>query len=192
VAIKILDAKWDDSRAFAFDYFRTRLEPGDWPPDVLIAVADSVRADVQAFGREMITRCFREEHGQEYLRRLSEHPSADVQLFATNYLEQYAAGSLERLRELTPYFLGVLSRVNRGRVAKARVFRFLTDEADKSPEAATLVAELMTRQSLTMAIGDKAASIVAMVKVREHFGDIDMPIAIKQPPVRTKEARSGV
>ena len=100
--------------------------------------------------------------------------------------------TLERIRELTPYFLGVLSRVNRGRVAKARVFRFLTDEADKSPEAATLVAELMTRQSLTMAIGDKAASIVAMVKVREHFGDIDMPIAIKQPPVRTKEARSGV
>lgn len=192
VAIKILDAKWDDSRAFAFTYFRDRLDTGDWPPDVLIAVADSVRPDVQAFGREMITRCFREEHGQDYLRRLSEHPSADVQLFATNYLEQYAAGSLERLRELTPYFLGVLSRVNRGRVAKARVFRFLTAEADKSPEAAQLVAELMTRQSLTMAIGDKAASIVAMVKVREHFGDIDMPIAIKQPPVRTKEARSGV
>lgn len=192
VAIKLLDAKWDDSRAFAFQYFRERLQPGDWPPDVLVAVADSVRPDVQAFGREMITRCFREEDGQEYLRRLSEHPSADVQLFATNYLEQYAAGSTERLRELTPYFLGVLSRVNRGRVAKARVFRFLTEEAHKSPEAARLVAELMTRQSLTMAIGDKAASIVAMVEVRERFGAIDMPIEIKRPPVRTKEARSGV
>lgn len=193
VAIKILDAKWGDSRAFAFAFFREKLEPTDFPPDVLVAIADSVRADVQAFGREMITRCFREEHGLEYLRRLSEHPSADVQLFATNYLEQYAAGSIERMRELLPYFLGVLSRVNRGRVAKARVFRFLTDEANKGPEAAQLVAELMTRQSLTMAIGDRAASIVAMVGVRERFGEVPMPIEIRQPPVRTKgEVQRGV
>ncbi|MDC0671020.1 WGR domain-containing protein [Nannocystis radixulma] len=193
VAIKLLDAKWDDSRAFAFGFFRESLQPADYPPDVLVAIADSVRADVQAFGREMITRCFREEHGLDYLRRLSEHPSADVQLFATNYLEQYAAGSIERLRELTPYFLGVLSRVNRARVAKARVFRFLTAEALKSPEAAQLVAELMTRQSLTMAIGDRAASIVAMVGVREHFGDVPMPIEIRQPPVRTKgQVQRGV
>jgi predicted DNA-binding WGR domain protein len=193
VAIKLLDAKWDDSRAFAFGFFRERIDPADYPPDVLVAIADSVRPDVQSFGREMITRCFREEHGLEYLRRLSEHPSADVQLFATNYLEGYAAGSVERLRELTPYFLGVLSRVNRGRVAKARVFRFLTAEAEKSPEAAQLVAELMTRQSLTMAVGDKAASIVAMVGVRERFGDVPLPIEIRQPPVRTKgEAQRGV
>ncbi|WAS92210.1 WGR domain-containing protein [Nannocystis punicea] len=192
-AIKILDAKWDDSRAFAFAFFRERLQPADFPPDVLVAIADSVRADVQAFGREMITRCFQEEHGLEYLRRLSEHPSADVQLFATNYLEQYAAGSPGRLRELTPYFLGVLSRVNRGRVAKARVFRFLTAEAEKSPEGAQLVAELMTRQSLTMAIGDRAASIVAMVGVRQRFGDVPMPIEIRQPPVRTKgQVQRGV
>lgn len=192
VAIKILDARWADSRAFAFGFFRERLEPADYPPDVLVAIADSVRPDVQAFGREMITRCFREEHGLEYLRRLSEHPSADVQLFATNYLEQYAAGSIERLRELTPFFLGVLSRVNRGRVAKARVFRFLTDEANKGPEAAQLVAELMTRQSLTMAIGDRAASIVAMVGVRERFGDVPLPIEIRQPQVRVKEVQRGV
>ena len=192
-AIKILDAKWDDSRAFAFGFFRERLQPGDFPPDVLVAIADSVRADVQAFGREMITRCFQEEHGLDYLRRLSEHPSADVQLFATNYLERYAAGSIERLRELVPYFLGVLSRVNRGRVAKARVFRFLTTEAEKSPEAAQLVAELMTRQSLTMAIGDRAASVVAMVEVRQRFGDVPLPIEIRQPPVRTKgQVQRGV
>jgi hypothetical protein len=156
-------------------------------------VCDSVRPEVQAFGRELVTRFFRESHGHEYLLRLSEHPSADVQLFATNYLETYATGSLERLRQLEPYFLGVLSRVNRGRVAKARVFAFLTAEAERSPEAAQLVANLMTRQSLTMAIGDKAASIVAMVAVAGRFADTPLPIVVKQPPLWTrKEARGGV
>jgi predicted DNA-binding WGR domain protein len=192
VAIKILDATWEDSRRFAFALFR-EYEEHDFSPDVLVAVCDSVRADVQAFGRELVTRFFRESQGHEYLLRLSEHPSADVQLFATNYLETYAAGSLERLRQLEPYFLGVLSRVNRGRVAKARVFRFLTAEAERSPEAAQLVATLMTRQSLTMAIGDKAASIVAMVTVASKFADTPLPIVIKQPPLWTrKEARGGV
>jgi len=192
VAIKILDATWEDSRAFAFALFRG-YEEHDFTPDVLVAVCDSVRPDVQAFGRELVTRFFRESQGHEYLLRLSEHPSAEVQLFATNYLEAYAAGSLERLRQLEPYFLGVLSRVNRGRVAKARVFAFLTAEAGRSPEAAQLVATLMTRQSLTMAVGDKAASIVAMVEVARRFADTPLPITVKQPPLWTrKEARGGV
>jgi hypothetical protein len=197
-AIKILDAKWDDSRHFAFDLFRG-FDEHDFTPDVLVAVVDSVRPDVQAFGRELVTRFFQADHGHEYLLRLSEHPSADVQLFATNYLEAFAAGSIERLRALEPYFLGVLSRVNRGRVAKARVFAFLKAEAEKSPEAAQLVATLMTRQSLTMAVGDKAASIESMVAVARRFADTQLPqtlpITIKQPPLwtrRPKEAQGGV
>lgn len=191
-AIKILDAKWDDSRAVAFALFRG-FDEHDFTPDVLVAMCDSVRPDVQAFGRELVTRFFKESQGHEYLLRLSEHPSADVQLFATNYLETYAAGDLGRLRQLEPYFLGVLSRVNRGRVAKARVFAFLRAESEKSPEAAQLVAALMTRQSLTMAVGDKAASIEAMVTVARRFGEAGMPIVVKQPPLWTrKEVRGGV
>jgi hypothetical protein len=73
------------------------------------------------------------------------------------------------------------------------VFTFLTAEAQRSPEAALLVATLMTRQSLTMAIGDKAASIVAMVAVAGRFADTPLPIVVKQPPLWTrKEARGGV
>jgi len=103
------------------------------------------------------------------------------------------AGDLGRLRQLEPYFLGVLSRVNRGRVAKARVFAFLRSESEKSPEAAQLVAALMTRQSLTMAVGDKAASIEAMVTVARRFGEAGMPIVVRQPPLWTrKEVRGGV
>lgn len=192
VAIKILDATWQDSRQFAFEYFRGFAEH-EFSPDVLVAVCDSVRADVQAFGRELVTRFFQESHGHEYLLKLSEHPSADVQLFATHYLEQYATGSDERIALLEPYFLGVLSRVNRGRVAKARVFAFLRAESERSPESAALVARLMTRQSLTMAVGDKAASIESMVDVRHKFPDIPMPVTIVQPPVWTKrEVRRGV
>ena len=56
---------------------------------------------------------------------------------------------------------------------------------------AQLVATLMTRQSLTMAIGDKAASIEAMVGVARRFPDTPLPIEIKEPPMWARKQAKG-
>src|SRR5262249_20800436 len=102
-AVRLLDSKWDDSRSFWFQAFRERFASEDFTPGILVSICDSLRQDVQQFGRELITSHFEDADGQQYLLKLSEHPSANLQLFATNYLERYAAGSVERLKELTPY-----------------------------------------------------------------------------------------
>ncbi len=183
-AVKLLDAKWDDSRDFWFKLFDRHFTAQDFTPGILVSVCDSVRPDVQAFGRKLITRFFAEAEGQEYLLKLSEHPTAALQTFATNYLERYAADNPERLRALQHYFLSVLSRVNKARVAKQRVLAFLTAEAQKSEAAARIVAEILARQSLTMAIGDKAATLEALLKINSAFPQIALPIQVKQPEVR--------
>jgi hypothetical protein len=138
-----------------------------------------VREEVRQFGRQMVIRHFQEVDGQDYLLKFSEHPSTDMQLFATNYLETYAAGNAERLQELMPYFISVLSRVNRGGVAKRRIFAFLDAEALKSEAAARIVAEILTRQSATIAIGDKATAIQIMVKIHRAYPQISLPILVK-------------
>ncbi len=102
-----------------------------------------------------------------------------MQVFATNYLESYAADNADRLRELVPYFVTVLCQVNRGRVAKGRIFKFLDKEAQKSEEAARIVAEILTRQSVTVAIGDKATAVEMMVRIRRRFPGIELPIQVK-------------
>ena len=186
-AIRILDAKWADSRQFAFRLFRENFTEADLAPAVLVSICDSVRPDVEQFGREMITRCFQEPHGQEYLLKLSEHPSTSLQLFATNFMERFAVDDPQRLRELEPYFVSVLSRVNKGRVAKERIFAFLEREALKSEEAARVVAGILTRQSATCAIGNKASAIETMVRIRAAYPAISLPL--KTQPV---EARGGV
>ncbi len=183
-AIKLLDAKWDDSREFWFKMFDLYFTDKDFTPGLLVSICDSVRGDVQALGRKLITRYFAEADGQEYLLKLSEHPSAELQTFATNYLERYAADSPARLRDLRYYFISVLSRVNKARVAKDRVLAFLTAEAEKHEEAAQLVAEVLTRQSVTLAIGDKAAAIEAMLKIKRTFPHLALPIEVRQPEVR--------
>jgi hypothetical protein len=178
-AVRLLEAKWEDSREFAARIFRTELTDEDWTPEIMVSLCDSIREDVRQFGRDLVIRYFQDECGQDYLLKFSEHPSADMQLFATNYLEGYAASNPERLRELAPFFVAVLSRVNQGRVAKKRVFAFLDAEAQKSEAAARSVADILTRQSATIAIGDKAAAIETMLKIRRSYPQIDLPIQVK-------------
>ncbi|NJR25906.1 MAG: hypothetical protein HC786_29215 [Richelia sp. CSU_2_1] len=178
-AVRMLEAKWDDSREFAVRIFQTEFTGDDWTPEIMVSLCDSIREDVRQFGRDLVMRYFQDECGQDYLLKFSEHPSADMQLFATNYLESYAANNPERLRELAPFFVSVLSRVNKGRVAKRRVFAFLDAEAAKSEESARIVAEILTRQSATIAIADKATAIQTMLKIRQFYPQLDLPIQVK-------------
>lgn len=178
-AIRLLESTWEDSRAFARHLFEG-FTATDWSPEVIIAVCDSTREDVRQFGRNLALQFFEQDYGQDYLLKFSEHPSGDMQQFATRFLVEYASGNIERLRELTPYFVTVLSQVNRGRIAKDRVFAFLEREAIANLEAATIVAEILTRQSLTIAIGDKAKAIQIMLKLKQKYPQLDLPLAVKE------------
>jgi hypothetical protein len=183
-AVALLDATWDDTRAFAAEFFRTKFEATDWSAESLVAIADSVHPSVQAFGRELLTRFFREEDGPVYLMKLSQHPGVAMQLFATNYLENYAAGNLSYLKELEHYFRSVLSRVNKARVAKERIFNFLEKEALKSQEAATYIGDIIADISATVAIGDKARCIAIMRNIHQSYPDLDLPVRFTAFPVK--------
>ncbi|MFB2877659.1 WGR domain-containing protein [Floridanema aerugineum] len=178
--VRIVESKWEDTQEFGFRLFNTFFTAEDLTPSVLITLCDSIKEEVRSFGRNLVTRYFQEADRQEYLLKFSEHPATDMQLFVTNYLENYAVNDPEKLEELTPYFITVLSLVNRGSVAKKRIFAFLNGEAQKSLEAATVVAEIMTRQSATMVIADKAAAIECMVNIKRTYPDLELPILVKE------------
>lgn len=186
-SIRLLDARWEDSRAFAFDYFRTHFTDAHWTPQVLVSVCDSTREDVQAFGRELITKFFQEENGADYLLQLSQHPTHRMQHFATHYLEQYAADQPERMAQLSGYFITVLSQVNKGSVSKTRVLHFLRTEGLKNEAMARLVAGILTRQSATLAVADKAACIRILRDLQQQFPGIETPLVHKPISVRTAQ-----
>ncbi|GAB2647878.1 hypothetical protein GCM10027035_46910 [Emticicia sediminis] len=177
-AIRLLDAKWDDSRAFAINYFREKFDADDWSPEVLVSIADSVRPDIETFGRELISRFFEEGQGEEYLLKLSQHPSIGVQLFATNYLERFASNNTEKLKNLDFYFRSALTKVNKGRNSKSRIFSFLHQEALKSADSAVIVANILRDVSATVSIEDKATCIGIMQNLQKQFGDLNLPIKI--------------
>lgn len=185
-AIRLLDAEWDDTRQGAMQFFRDQFTADDWSPTTLIAIADSVRPDIQTFGRELIGRFFTDENGPEYLMKLSQHPGESVQLFATNYLQRYATDQPERLRELGFYFRTVLMRAYRGRIAKDRVLIFLRQEGLKSEANARFVAKLLTEVSATSSIGDKATCIQILYSLQTLYPAVAVPF-VRQEVVGVSE-----
>ncbi len=183
-SLRILDARWDDSRQFAFNFFRTHFTEADWSPTLLVSVIDSTRPDVQSFGRELITKFFQEQNGETYLLQLSQHPAQSVQVFATDFLDQFATDNLQNIEQLEYYFTSVLSQVNRSGVAKAKIFRFLRKEALKHEPVAQLIIDIISRQSATMAVADKAACIEIMRDLSKIYPNLRMPLVIKNSATR--------
>ncbi|MDY7227425.1 WGR domain-containing protein [Hyalangium rubrum] len=183
-AVRLLDTRWEDARAFAFRYFRERFAPEDYTLEVLVSVADSVRPDVQTFGRELLARSFREADGPELLLRLSEHPAPPVQLFATHYLERFATGNMPLVEKLVPYFVRVLSQVNKGRAARGRVLEFLRREGLRNEVAGRHAMDVLHRLSATIAIENRAAALEAMLAIGKAQPAIPLPVRVKPVEVR--------
>lgn len=182
--IRALDSKWDDSRDFWFGFFKEKFTEKELSPTVLVAICDSVKPEVQKFGRDLIQTYFKSENGIEYMLKLSEHPSPEMSLFVTNYLENYATDSSEKIAELEMYFVRVLSLVNRSRMAKNRILGFLESEAMKDEKSASTVAKILARQSATAAIGDKAKTIESILKIHRKYPNLELPIQVKTTEIR--------
>ena len=174
-AVRLLDARWEDSRDFTMDFLRDSLDEKDWTPDVLVSICDSVNPMVRQFGQERITKFFKEEYGEQYLLQLSQHPSGDLQNFATNYLDHFAADKPQNIEQLEPYFTTVLAGVNKAGVAKKRIFNFLHQEGLKDEKSASIVANVIARQSASMAITDKARCLEIMRDLKKVYPKISLP-----------------
>jgi len=180
-ALRLLDSAWDDARELGFSFFRERYQETDWSPEYIVGICDSMRPDVQSFGRELLQRFFQQQQGPQYLATLSEHPSVNVQLFVSNFLEDHASGDSERIASLKPYFLTVLSQINNARICKNRVLAFLLREALRDAAIASMAAEIFTRVSLTVVRTDRSQLLKALIAL--HSAHPQLPTPLKVLPV---------
>lgn len=179
--LRLLDSTWDDTRAFAREFFSKQCTSADWTPALLVSLCDHLDPEVQRFGRTMLTTHFDVADVTEYMLKLSQHPSANMQLFVSSWLASASAGDLSKLERLEPYFLNVLSQVNRGRVVKNRVLEFLRAQAQLSEAIAAFVARLFVRQVLTVAIADKAQYIEGLRAIQARFPALPAAMTIEPP-----------
>jgi hypothetical protein len=160
--------------------------------DAVIAICDSVRPDVQAFGKALLLERFTDADAGKYLVRLSEHPSTNLQLLVSSLLETHVGGDLAKLEAVAPFLVTVLCQVNRGGVAKQRVMRLLRSEATRSAEHARVIAPILDRQSATIAVTQKHPLIATMVAVGEAYPDVALPITVVPVPPHATPDDKGV
>lgn len=182
-AVRILDNRWDDTRTQAIALFAA-FAADFWTSERVVAVCDQIYHDVQQFGRELVLRGFEHGEGEHYLLQLSQHPANNVQLFVSNFLQQYASGKPNTILQLQGYFNTVLSQVNRGRLVKDRVIAFLFTESGKDEQVARMVASLFTDQSLSRVIADKARYIKTLFDLQNRYGIQQTPVHVIAPAVR--------
>ncbi len=173
-ALRLLDAKWDDTRQAAKQFFSTHFREEDWDIDSLVSVADSIRPDIETYGKELITKFFQAAQGEVYLEKLSQHPSVNMQLFVSNYLSRFAVDNLVRLQSLDFYFRSVLTRVNKARVVKERVLDFLEQEALKTADSAQFICLIINDMVATSAVQDKARYIGMLQKISAKFPHLEV------------------
>jgi hypothetical protein len=184
-ALRLFDSRFDDTRAFAIRYFGAVCTRPDWTPLLLVSLCDHADPAAQRFGRAMITAHVDVADAADFMLKLSQHPSANMQLFVSSWLESASAGDIDTLRRLEPYFLTVLSQVNRGRTAKDRVQDFLTQQAMLSDDIAAFVARLFARQVVTVAIGDKARYIEALRAIQARWPHLPAVLTVQSPELLT-------
>ena len=182
--ISILDAKWDDSREFCFNFFRTEFDKSDFSIEALVQICDSVNEQVQKFGQEMLITHFNDADAEEYLKRLAEHPGRKIQLFVSSFVETYAKDNLENLISLEQFIRISLTKVNKGRINKQRLLHFLEIEAVKSPEAAKYVSQILNRHSASYSIETRASSILILTRIKKVYPDLELPLIIKNRELR--------
>ncbi|MDO4724332.1 MAG: hypothetical protein Q4A97_06170 [Comamonadaceae bacterium] len=184
-----------------------------WPRPRLIGLCDHSQPQAQQCGRALLAQLVPMPELLHYLLQLSQHPSAAMQLLVADWLEQGAldgaadttdaadgtgaadaadvadaagqapARQLARLQQLRPYFVQVLSQVNRARQLKDRVQRFLLAQALQSPEAAAFVSALYERLVLSMAVGDRAHYLHSLLAIQARYPQLGTPLHIQATPL---------
>ncbi|MEM1122018.1 MAG: hypothetical protein AAGJ18_16315, partial [Bacteroidota bacterium] len=180
-ALRLLDVKWANCRQFGFDFFDQHYKAGDWTPALLVSTCDSTKPDVQEFGKKMIVKFFDTGKGEDYLLQLSQHPNVSLQLFATNYLKDHAAGNLENFIQLKPYFKTVLCQLYKGGTTKQRISDFMESEALNNKLIAGHAVEILNEVALTVAIRDKARCIQVLHRIRRAYPDLGSVLEIEVP-----------
>ena len=176
--LPLLDTGWADSADFARQFLRDRMSDRDWTPEVLIALLDIPREEVQTFALPFVERHVTAGDATEFLLRASQHPGRHVQEFAAGWLERYATGKPAVIEALLPFFRTLLGQISRGRAAKDRVFDFLAAESAKDESTARLTVPLLQRLMLTIATGDKARCLVILNELRRRYPHLDSPLRV--------------
>lgn len=183
-AVLLVESEWEDVRSVAVARFAA------WPSEALPAAALAVMADstvpaVQDSARQLLRRSLGEGDVAEVLGRVLEHPSGSFHLFVTELITGQALSDPAVFDKFLTQARIILMQINRGRIAKNRIFTALRSEALGRKERAVAISRLLHDLTLSVVISDKAPALLILRDIARAWPDIALPIAVtrtSRPP----------
>lgn len=176
-AVLLVESEWEDVRTTAVD--RLTAWPGDaLPASALAVMADSTVPAVQDGARLLLRRSLAEGDIAEVLGRVLEHPSGSFHLFVTELITTDALSDAAIFAKFMTQARIILMQINRGRIAKDRIFAALRNEALAHRDRATDIAQLLHDFTLSVTLRDKAPALIILRDIARAWPDLALPVTV--------------
>lgn len=176
-AVLLVESEWDAVRTAAVN----RLTA--WPSNALPAAALAVMADstvpaVQDGARLLLRRSLADGDIAEVLGRVLEHPSGSFHLFVTELITGDSLADAAIFAKFLTQARIILMQINRGRIAKDRIFTALRNEALAHRDRAAAIAQLLHDFTLSVTLRDKAPALIILRDIAHAWPDLTLPVTV--------------
>lgn len=175
----LAESPWADTRRLALGLLEKHVDLETLGLEGLIALCDSNREDVQAMGRELVLRHFRELDPRVVMARLAEHPHPGMRRFALDMIEDHLPAGAGALEAVARFLLVVLLDVRPSRKLKARVFELLTGRGLLEADQARVAVEVLEQVVRSATRADRDLALAALVRLRVAWPELPSRVAVR-------------
>ncbi len=179
----LLESDWDDTRVFAIDLARDRLDLLRLGIDGVVGLCDSNRSDVQDLGWSLVRENLASLPIAELYERLAEHPAPRVRLRAAELVLAHAAPGPDPMLRLRGFFKRVLFSVrqHQHRAVKRRLVVFLRERALEDATSARVVIDVLGELVHAHGRLDLEGALETLAAVKLRWPELDVPLALEGP-----------
>ena len=181
----LVESEWEDTRAFAFELIRERIDIGSLGLEGVIGLCDSNRTDVQNFGKTLVSRHIAEGTGglvvEEVLSRLVQHPHPNMRVFALDLAVRYLRPGFVQLAKVEPLCRAILFDLWPSLKAKRQVIDFLAARGLADEGQAEVAARILSDYVHTKGRADFERVMEALVRIGLEHPSVSSAVRVLVP-----------
>jgi len=175
----LAESEWADTRDFAFDLLRTKVDLQALGLDGYVGLCDSNRPEVQSFGREVVLRDIDKLDMGELIHRLSQHPAPVIRRFALDLVVGHLKPGFVALARLEGFFRTCLYDLWPSRVEKRAVVDFLLARGLVDERQAEVASRVLGDFVRTQGRQDFERALDALVRIRLEHPDVESRVVVQ-------------
>lgn len=181
----LVESEWADTRAFAFDLIRDRIDIASLGLEGVIGLCDSNRTDVQDLGKEIVRRHVERDGSgiavEDVLSRLVQHPHPNMRAFALDLAIRYLRPGFIQLAKVEPLCRAILFDLWPSLKAKRSVIDFLTARGLADEGQAEVAARILSDYVFTKGRADFERVMEALVRIGLEHPSVASAVRVLVP-----------